>query len=398
MSAGEEKTEKPTAKKRKDSRKQGQVPRTQELGAWTAMLLASLAMPLLMQHELSALAEVMSSTLSATGDPSVSQAMQQLRGGALHAFLALLTLSCAVLVVSVAATVAQGGFYLATKAVKPSASKLNPIKGAKRIFGPQSLWEGAKMLIKCSLVATMVWSSISALMPLLGGMVPMDAMLSMTGDRALSLLRNVAVAGVVMAALDYAVMRRRTGKQTRMTKHEVKQENKQSEGDPLIKSAIRQRQMAASRNRMMQELPTADVVLVNPTHVAIALRYESQRGAPVVVARGAGVVAARIREVAGEHDVPLVQDIPLARALYSSTDVGQEIPAELFAAVAHVLAFVISRRSHGARGGNHRSPRTEAELPVVPSIGRRRRRVPREPQTAPAIAARSASGPALSGR
>ncbi len=141
----------------------------------------------------------------------------------------------------------------------------------------------------------------------------------------------------------------------------------------MVKGAIRSRQLAAARNRMMADIPTADVVLVNPTHVAVALRYEPERGAPRVVARGAGVVAAAIRERAGESRVPLVRDVPLARALYSSTTVGQEIPPELFAAVAQVLAFVISRRSRGPRGGEHRSPRDEADLPPVPAIGRRRR-------------------------
>jgi flagellar biosynthetic protein FlhB len=158
-----------------------------------------------------------------------------------------------------------------------------------------------------------------------------------------------------------------------MSKDEVKQEHKQSEGDPQLKGAIRSRQLAASRNRMMADVMTADVVLVNPTHVAVALRYDAERGAPRVVARGAGVIAAAIRERAGEARVPLVRDVPLARALYSSTTVGQEIPAELFAAVAQVLAYVISRRSRGQSGGEHRSPRLETGLPDVPVAGRRRR-------------------------
>ena len=124
---------------------------------------------------------------------------------------------------------------------------------------------------------------------------------------------------------------------------------------------------------MMAEIATADVVLVNPTHVAVALRYEPERGAPRVVARGPGAIAAKIRERAAEERVPLVRDVPLARSLYSSTQVGQAIPNELFAAVASVLAFVISRRAMGQHGGQHRSPRRESDLPDVPAIGRRRR-------------------------
>ncbi|KQQ39739.1 flagellar biosynthesis protein FlhB [Nocardioides sp. Leaf307] len=386
-----EKTEKPTPKKLKESRKEGQVARTQELGPWIALTLAAMVMPLLLTRELDAMQRLMTACLRAVEDPSPERAMALLGEGVGGAFLALVVLASAVAVVSVAGTLAQGGFYLATKAVKPTFSKLDPIKGAKRIFGPQALWEGVKMLAKCSVVAILVWSSIKALMPLLGGMVPMGVVLTAGGEHALALLRNVAVAGVLLAGVDYGMQRRRVGKQTRMTKDEVKQEHKMSEGDPLVKSAIRARQLAAARNRMIADVPTADVVLVNPTHVAVALRYDAQRGAPLVVARGAGAVAARIREVATEAEVPLVQDVPLARALHASCEVGHEIPAELFGAVAHVLAFVISRKRQGRRGGSHRSPRLDAALPTVPRAGRRRRR------TAPVVPAIS-SDPAPSGR
>jgi flagellar biosynthetic protein FlhB len=209
-------------------------------------------------------------------------------------------------------------------------------------------------------------------MPLIGGLVPIHTVLETVSSKALGLIRNIAFVGLGMAGADYAMQRRRVGKQTRMTKEEVKQEHKQTEGDPMVKSAIRSRQLAAARNRMMADVPTADVVLVNPTHVAVALRYEAQRGAPRVVARGAGAIAAKIRELAAEEEVPLVRDVPLARALYRSTKVGQEIPPELFAAVAQVLAFVISRRTQGRRGGEHQTPRTLAELPAVLPGARRR--------------------------
>jgi flagellar biosynthetic protein FlhB len=229
------------------------------------------------------------------------------------------------------------------------------------------------MLLKSSLVGLLVYGAIRGLMPLVGGMVPVQATIQQLSHSALGLMRNIALAGLALAAADYAMQRRRVGKQTRMSKEEVKQEHKQSEGDPMLKGAIRARQLAASRNRMIADVATADVVLVNPTHVAVALRYESELGAPRVVARGAGAIAAKIRERAAEERVPLVRDIPLARSLYSSTNVGQTIPNELFAAVATVLAFVISRRTAGQHGGEHRSPRQESELPDVPAIGRRRR-------------------------
>ena len=381
----EEKTEKPTPKKKKESKKEGQVPRTQELGGWAGLLVVGMALPALMGRELTALRELMVEAFTMPNGATVEAAMELLRDGGMHVLFTLVILGSGIMVVGTAGALAQGGFYLATKSLKPKLSKLDPIKGAKRIFGPQALWEGAKMLLKSSVLGIFLYMAVKAMMPLIGGLVPIPVVISMVADTALTLIRNVAVAGLVMAAADYAMQRRKVGKQTRMTKHEVKQEHKNSEGDPLVKSAIRSRQLAAARNRMFQDIPEADVLLVNPTHVAIALRYDAERGAPRVVARGAGEIARKIREKAAESGVPLVRDVPLARALYSSTQVGQEIPQELYAAVAQVLAFVITRRTSGQSGGEHRSPRTEADLPVVPAAGRRRRAVPVNASAQPAL-------------
>jgi flagellar biosynthetic protein FlhB len=367
----EEKTEQPTAKKKKENKKEGTVPRTPELGAWGSLMVVALAAPFLVRREADALRELMVSSLALTADPSPEKAIDLLGQGLGQAVLALLLLGAGIALIGVAAALAQGGFYLATKAVKPSFAKLNPIKGAARVLGPHALWEGAKMLLKTSVVAALVWSSVKSLMPLIGGMVSPAVVLDLAGDHVLGLLRNVALAGLVMAVADYAYQRKKVGKKARMTKDEVRREMKQTEGDPLVKAAIRSRQLAAARQRMMSDIEMADVVLVNPTHVAVALRYEAERGAPRVVARGAGVVATKIREQAGEHGVPLVRDVPLARALYRSTVVGQEIPPELFAAVAQVLAFVISRRRQGRVSGEHASPRRRQDLPEV---GRNRRR------------------------
>jgi flagellar biosynthetic protein FlhB len=371
-----EKTEKPTPKRRKESRKEGQVARTQELGGWASMLVIGMAMPALLSHELGALQQIMRTSLTVGDSASTELALKLLGDAAEHVFLSLVILGSAVMLIGVASAVAQGGFYLATKTLKPKWSKLDPVKGAKRVFGPHALWEGAKMLLKSSFVALIAYLGIRSMLPLIGGLVPIPTVIHVVSGKALGLIRNIGLVGLGMAAADYAVQRRRIGKQTRMSKEEIKQEHKQAEGDPMLKGAIRSRQLAASRNRMMADIASADVVLVNPTHVAVALRYDAAKGAPRVVARGAGAIAAKIREVAAEESVPLVRDVPLARALYTSTKVGQEIPAELFAAVAQVLAFVISRRSRGQLGGQHRSPRPEGELPAVPVGGRRRRYTP----------------------
>jgi flagellar biosynthetic protein FlhB len=369
----EEKTEAPTAKKKKESRKEGQVPRTQELGGWSTMLIFALLLDFAAGRELRSLQSFMGGALRAAQDPSPAQAIEILGEGLWHAALVVVVLGSVVMVVGVAASLAQGGFYIASKAVKPKLSKLNLLQGAKRIFGPQALWEGTKTLIKASIVALLCYSAIKAVVPMIGGFVPAGATLEIAHQKISGLLRVVAIAGLVMAAADYAFQRKKVGKQTRMTKQEVKQEHKNTEGDPMVKSAIRSRQLAAARNRMMADVPEADVVLVNPTHVAVALRYDPAKGAPRVVAKGAGAIAQRIRDVGTEADVPLVRDVPLARALYGSCAVGQEIPGELFAAVAQVLAFVIGRRTHGQRGGTHDTPRKAAELPAVPRVRRRRR-------------------------
>ena len=367
-----EKTEKPTPKRRKELRKEGQVARTQELGAWSAMLLAVLTLPMLVERELGKLGELLEGAFRSLPSATAATDLTMLGEALRHVFTVLIVLGCGVLVIGVAGALSQGGFYLATKAARPKLSKLNPLNGAKRIFGPQALWEGGKMLLKSAFVALFVWTTIKAMLPLTGTVLPISTVLHEVSGKALGMLRLVALAGLVMAAADYAMTRRRIGKQTRMTKDEVKQEHKQTEGDPLVKSAIRSRQLAAVRNRMILDVREADVVLVNPTHVAVALMYDAERGAPRVVARGAGAIAAKIREVATEARVPLVRDVPLARALYTSTKVGQEIPAELFAAVAQVLAFVIRRRTLGQYGGQHRSPRPEGELPPTLPAGRRR--------------------------
>jgi flagellar biosynthetic protein FlhB len=188
------------------------------------------------------------------------------------------------------------------------------------------------------------------------GRLQLGSLLGVLNDSVLSLIRAASVAGIVMAAADYFVVRRRTNKQLRMTKEEVKQENKNSEGDPHLKGHIRAKQMAMARNRQMADVPTADVVLVNPTHVAVALRYDPEKGAPRVIAKGKGAIAAKIRELAAQHRIPMVQDVPLARALERSVEVGQEIPGEFYGAVAKVLAFVMSLKARGSAAGMHRSP------------------------------------------
>ena len=369
--SSEDKSEKATPKKLKDSRKEGRVARTQELGAWATMLAVAMSVQTLTAIGMGKVQELLTRTLRMIASPDPHSMVQLLADGSRLALLLSLALGAGVLVVGIASAVAQGGLFFATKALKPKWSRLNPLEGAKRIFGPHALWEGAKMLLKSALVGFFVWRAVVGLLPLVGGLVPLPVALRVAADAATSLMRDVALAGLVAAGADYAVQRRRTGKQVRMTKKEVRDEHKQSEGDPMVKGQIRSRQIAAARNRMMADVPQADLVLVNPTHVAVALSYDPAKGTPRVVAKGAGVVATRIRELAEEHRVAMVEDVPLARALHSGCEVGQEIPPQLYEAVAQVLAFVLSLRAAGHPAGRHRSPRTGVPLPAVPRAGRR---------------------------
>jgi flagellar biosynthetic protein FlhB len=208
------------------------------------------------------------------------------------------------------------------------------------------------------MIGLALWMTIHGLLPVLltDQAMPLSSMLGEVQHGVASLVRTAVAVGLVMAAVDYAVSRWKTGKDLKMTKQEVKDEHKSAEGNPQVKAAIKSKQRELTRNRMMAAIATADVVLVNPTHVAVALRYEADRGAPRVVAKGSGHVAARIRERATENGVPMVADIPLARALFAACELGQEVPEHLFVAVAQVLAFVMALRKRGSAAGLHRSP------------------------------------------
>lgn len=375
MSEKDGKTEKPTGKKLKEARKEGNIARTQDFGQWASLFMLTLFIGPLLKYEAGKLQELMQAALEAISNPDPKIAAHLLRAAGLQTMLALVALGCAVMLVSVGAAVAQGGLNFSSKALKPNFKKLNPISGLKRLLGLETLWNGLKTLLKTALISVFAYTAVRSVMPIIGGgLMPMSDVLDVLEAHAVSLIRTVALIGLLLAAVDYVIARRRRLKGLKMSKQEIKDEHKQSEGDPQLKGQIRSRQIANARRRMIAETAEADVLLVNPTHVAVALKYDPALGAPRVIARGAGAVAARIRTVADTADVPIIQDVPLARALYRSCEVGQEIPRELFAAVATVLAFVISRRNHGQTGGRHETPRLLDEtLPDVPRAAQRRR-------------------------
>ncbi len=361
-----EKTEKPTAKRLKEARREGQVARTPDIGAWLGMLAATYLVPRAASSVSDVVVGLLLGAGSSMSDPDPDRAVALLSKGLREGAMALLPLGLGILLIGVAASVAQGGMHPATKKLKPSFKSLNLVKGVKRLAGPMTWWEAGKILAKTAGLALVLWAVVRGVVPRLTGATnaPLASTLQVTADGVLSLVRASVLVGLVMAVADYLVKRRHVNKQIRMSRHDVVQEHKQSEGDPHVKGHRRSLQLAMSRNRMMADVASADVVLVNPTHVAVALRYEPGRGAPRVVAKGAGAVAAAIRERASQARVPLVQDIPLARAIHGSCEIGQEVPAELYAAVAQVLAFVMGLRARGVAAGSHVSPNRGAGVPV----------------------------------
>ncbi|UOY03934.1 EscU/YscU/HrcU family type III secretion system export apparatus switch protein [Blastococcus sp. PRF04-17] len=371
---GGEKTEKPTPQRLKKARKEGQIPRTQELGTWLGVAAASVLLPMLVGNAFDEVRKLIVQVGSVAHSPEPEKLLILL-GQALTAFMiTILPLGVGMMVVGTAAAASQGGVAVATKSMKPTWKKLNPFPGMKRMFGTQGLWEATKAVIKTAALGTVVIVTSDRAQELVAsaGALPLSAVTTMFTDSAILMFRVVAVTGLVIAAADYLVVRKKTMKQLQMSKYEIKQENKQAEGDPYMKAHRRGVQLSMSRNRMMAEVADADVLLVNPTHYAVALKYDPTKGAPRVVAKGAGEIATKLREVATDARVPLVQDIPLTRALHASCDLGQEVPAQLFTAVARVLAFVMHLGAKGVKGGFHRPGFEAPEVEGLPKAGRRR--------------------------
>jgi flagellar biosynthetic protein FlhB len=372
---GGEKTEAPTPQRLKKARKDGQIARSPELGTWLGVLVASVMVPRMAASGIEEAQELVLhiGQIAERPDPAAAAAVL---GSALWVFVMVtLPLAMAMLVTGVAASAAQGGVHWSNKPVAPNPKKLNPVPGIKRMFGPQGLWEVVKALIKTAALAVVIWLTAGTARELVtaSGALPLSAIISTVGDSAVRMLQVTALTGLVLAAADYMVVKRRMIKQLRMTKYEIMQEYKQQEGDPHVKAQRRSIQQQMSGNRMMAAVADADVLLVNPTHVAVALAYDPAKGgAPVVLAKGAGAVAAKLRERAAEERVPMVQDIPLTRALHASCEIGQTVPTQLFTAVARVLAFVMQLKARGVAAGMHRPGFPAPDTSDLPRARRRR--------------------------
>ncbi|WP_261166277.1 flagellar biosynthesis protein FlhB [Microbacterium sp. Marseille-Q6965] len=351
-----ERTEKATERRLREARRKGRLSRSQDLTAWVGIAAAGALMTTAIADGAEAGTAQLLAVGSITRDPDPQRAVAIL-GDALGSMGATLgPLLAAVVIATVIAAAAQGGIHL--RGVPMRVEQFNIVTGLRRVFGMQALWEGAKALLKTAAIGGALWLVIAGLVPALAasGGTSISHLLSEAAGATAAVLWVAVAVGVALAIIDVMVVMRRNTKHTRMTKREARDENKNAEGDPLIRQQRRSRQLAMSRNRMIAGVGGSDVVLVNPTHVAVALSYEPGRSAPRVVAKGAGTIAERIRERAAEAGVPMVRDIPLARAVHAACELGQEIPPELYTAVARVLVFVAALKRRGSARGVHTMP------------------------------------------
>lgn len=343
--AADNKTEKATPKKKSEARKKGQVARSTDLNTALVMLAATAALIWLAPMLLRNYQDLVREGLAFAADPSLASESGLrviVRWGIEKGVLLVLPLALSVMVAGVLTTAAQIGVKVTPQSLKPSIQKINPLPGFKRIFGKDGLVEALKSLAKVATIAGVgfftLWPDLPRLATLVG-LSPHEILVTLA-SMVKGIALRVGLAFLVIGVLDLIWQRRKHEKQLKMSKDEVKQEARQADLPPEVRGQIRRKQFEQARKRMLADVPTADVVVVNPTHYAVALRYDGEQPAPQVIAKGVDLVAKAIREVAEEHGVPVVSNPPLTRALYREVEVGHMIPDDFFQAVAEVLAFV----------------------------------------------------------
>ena len=364
--SGMERTEQPTPKRLREAREKGQVPRSKELNSMALLMAAGGGFLLMGESILTGLQDMLSSGLAIEQARNLGkQGIIEIFGNTLlQSLLVVAPMFLLLTVVVIMTPLGLGGWSFSTKAISFKWEKLDPVKGIGRIFALRGLMELLKVLAKFVLVgaisALIIWSLIDEILAL-GSESLKPALAHVASLCGWSFLASSSVL-IIIASIDVPFQLWQHTKQLKMTKQEVKDENKETDGRPEVKSRIRALQQELSQRRMMEAVPEADVVITNPTHYAVALRYDQfNMQAPVVVAKGADLVAARIRLVADQHDVAIVSAPPLARALYASTDLNQEIPAGLYIAVANILSYVYQLNALGA---GDEIPEEPTDLPI----------------------------------
>lgn len=366
-----EKTEPASQRRLEQAREEGDVPRSRELATCTVLLAAGAGLWISGDTMVRQLNQLLASGMAFDRAQvfDFNLLLTRLGNDLVDVMIAFAPLAGILLLVALASPALIGGWLFSSKALQPNFGRLNPLKGLGNMVSKHALVELIKAIAKAGLVGLVSWMVISRqIEPMLGLAVePVK-----TGSAHLANLLLVGFIVIVcslaaIALIDAPYQMWHYANKLKMTREEVRQEAKEAEGDPHVKARIRQLQREMAKRRMMTEIPKADVVVTNPTHFAVALKYtEGKMRAPTVIAKGADDVAAKIREIAAEHNVPLLEAPPLARALYKHTDLGDEIPATLYTAVAEVLAYVFQLRAYKANGGFQ--PQVPSEIAVPPEM------------------------------
>jgi flagellar biosynthetic protein FlhB len=349
-----DKTEEPTHKRLEDARRKGQAAISREANHWLMILAATIAVglfapPMLNEVKRLLLPFIESPDRIATDIGSLQRLMLGIAWGVLLAGIVPLALT---IVAAIAPHLLQHGWVISAEQMKPKFSKISPLSGARRMFSGQAVGEFLKAVTKLAVTGSIVIMLLWPLKNELGNLPALETsqVLDLAWRVSMRLLGGILAVMAVLAILDILYQKFAHRRRLRMTRAELREEFKQSEGDPIVKSRLRQIRMERARRRMMAAVPAADVVVTNPTHYAVALKYDPETmAAPRVTAKGADRVAQRIRDLAREHDVPIVENPPLARGLFEAVDIDQEIPPDHYKAVAEIIGFVMKlRRKVGA--------------------------------------------------
>lgn len=344
MADDQEKTEEPTEKKIQDARKEGNVPKSQDASGVVTLFVAILATLMLFPFISKHMLLLFKYYFSLIGTPVEKLfVIDVLLVSIKEILLMIMPLAIAVAIAGIVAAFSQFGFLFTTKAIVPDLKKIDPIKGTKNLFSLKKLIEGIKITLKSftTLGVGFVFFFYFILELPTVALFGLHDQLNWLNDKSLIIALVMLLIIFVFAIIDIVIVRKQYFDGLKMSKQEIKDEMKNMEGDPLVKSKIRQIQMQTARRRMMAEVPNADVVITNPTHYAVAIKYDQEKyAAPIVVAKGVDNIAQQIKKIARENDVHIVQNPPLARSLYSEVEVERAIPESLFAAVAEVLAYV----------------------------------------------------------
>lgn len=364
----QERTEQPTSKRIEKAREQGDVPRSREMATCVMLLIGGSTLWMFTGPLVTSLNRFMVSTMTFEREMAFDPALlfERMSGHFMEVAIACIPVAFLMTLAAVASPLILGGWLFNGSSLEPKFDRLNPIKGIMNLFSLNSLVELGKGILKSVLVGFIAWfamrTHLDAVLNL--SVEPLKVASSHMPNLLWTCFIMMVCAMIAIAAIDVPYQLWNYTRKLKMSRQEVKQEHKESDGDPLIKGKIRALQRAAARRRMMSAVPTADVVVTNPTHFAVALKYsEGGMSAPQVVAKGTEAVAANIRKIAAENNVPILEAPPLARALHYHTEIGDEIPESLYTAVAEVLAYIFQLRTYNSNGGVRPDEPSDLEVP-----------------------------------